>query len=136
MRAFFSAMQRYAERPASINRREFGRRAALLAAGAALPFYNEFTLAQDIQSIANVPSDVVLINANENPMGPCPAAIEAIQGLVPTGGRYHFEQAQAFIEAMAATERVPTSHVLPGAGSSDLLHRTILAFASRTRPLV
>jgi histidinol-phosphate aminotransferase len=118
------------------NRRDFGRMAALLTAGAALPFYNESALAQDLRAIANVPPDAVKINANENPMGPCPAAIEAICKLVPQGGRYLFNQTFAFAEAMAEAEGLPASHVMPFAGSSDPLHRTILAFASPTRPLV
>jgi histidinol-phosphate aminotransferase len=110
--------------------------AALLTAGAALPFYNESTLAQDVKAIGNIPPDTVRINANENPMGPCAAAIEAIQKLVPQGGRYHFDQTFAFVNAMAAAVDVPASYVLPSAGSSDPLHRSVIAFTSRTRPLV
>jgi histidinol-phosphate aminotransferase len=110
--------------------------ALLLTAGAALPFYNEFTLAQDIKAIADIPPDTVRLNANENPLGPCPAAIEAISKIVPTGGRYHFEQTHAFVETLAATEGLPSSHVLPSAGSSDPLHRVVIAFTSPSRPLV
>src|SRR6266851_1455440 len=119
-----------------ITRREFGRMAALLTAGAALPFYNEATLAQDIKAIANIPTDTVRLNANENPMGPCPAAIEAIRKIAPLGGRYLFDQGFAFVEAMAAAEALPASHVLPSAGSSDPLHRAVLAFTSANRPLI
>ena len=42
------------------------------------------------------------INSNENPMGPCPEAIEAIREIVPLGGRYHFDKTNAFAETMAA----------------------------------
>ena len=117
-------------------RREFGRRAALLIAGASLPFYNESALAQDIKAIANIPLDAVRINANENPMGPCPAAIEAIRDIVPQGGRYRFDQTHTFVDTMAAAEGLPSTHVLPGDGSSGLLHRSVLAFTSPSRPLV
>jgi histidinol-phosphate aminotransferase len=123
-------------RARGLTRREFGRVAALLTAGAALPFYNESALAQDIKAIANIPPDVVRLNANENPLGPCPAAIEAIRKIVPEGGRYGFGQSHAFVEALAAAEDLPTSHVLPSAGSSDPLHRAVLAFTSPSRPLV
>src|SRR5262249_39610385 len=105
-------------------------------AGAALPFYNEFTLAQDLKALADIPSDTVRLNANENPLGPCPAAIEAISKIVPTGGRYHFEQTHAFVETLAAVEGLPSSHISPSAGSSDPLHRAVIAFTSPTRPLV
>ena len=57
------------------SRRNLGRFAALLGAGAALPFYNEPALAQ--LSKVDAPPDAVLINANENPLGPCKEAREA-----------------------------------------------------------
>jgi histidinol-phosphate aminotransferase len=122
--------------PAGLTRRDFARLAAFLAAGAALPFYNESTLAQDIKAIARIPPDAVKLNANENPLGPCPEALEAIRKVLPLAGRYLFQETQAFVEAMAASEGLPTSHVLPSAGSSDPLHRTVLAFTSPGRPLV
>jgi len=124
------------ERGHGLTRRDFVRMATLLTAGASLPFYNELTLAQDLKAIASIPPDAVRLNANENPMGPCPAALEAIRAIVPQGGRYHFDQTQAFAEAMAASEGLPATHVLPAAGSSDPLHRCVLAFTSPSRPLV
>src|SRR5207245_424056 len=63
----------------SLSRRQFGRMAVLLTAGAALPFYNESALAQDLKVIASIPPDAVRLHTNENPMGPCPAALEAIR---------------------------------------------------------
>src|SRR5262245_33977143 len=43
------------KRPAGgITRRDFGRLAALLTTGAALPFYNELALAQDLKAMASV----------------------------------------------------------------------------------
>ncbi|HZU35266.1 MAG TPA: pyridoxal phosphate-dependent aminotransferase [Gemmataceae bacterium] len=119
-----------------LTRREFGRLAALLTAGAALPFYNEFTLAQDLKALAAIPPDAIRLNANENPLGPCAAAIEVIRKIVPQGGRYLFDQTHAYVEALAASEGLPTTHVLASAGSSDPLHRAVLAFTSPTRPLV
>ncbi len=124
------------DRPEGLTRRDFARLTALLAAGAAVPFYNEFTLAQDLKAIAQIPPDAVRLNANENPFGPCPEALEAIRKVVPLSGRYLFNETFAFVEAMAASEGLPTSHVLPTAGSSDPLHRAVLAFTSPSRPLV
>jgi histidinol-phosphate aminotransferase len=118
------------------SRRDFGRIAALMTAGAALPFYNEAALAQDLRAIANIPADAVKLNANENPMGPCPEAIDAIQKIVPQGGRYLFHETRAFVDAMAETEGLSFDHVAPFAGSSDPLHRAVLAFTSPKRPLV
>jgi histidinol-phosphate aminotransferase len=119
-----------------LTRRDFGRVAALLTAGAALPFYNETALAQDLKAIASIPPDAVRLNANENPMGPCPAAIEAVCKTARTGGRYGFQETRAFVDAMAASEGLPPTHVMAGAGSSELLHRCVVAFTSPERPLV
>jgi histidinol-phosphate aminotransferase len=119
-----------------LSRREFGRMAALLAAGSALPFYNEAALAQDLKAIGNIPPDAIRLHTNENPMGPCPAAQEAIRRLLPQGGQYLFGQTAAFVEAMAADLGLPISHILPTAGSSDPLHRAVLAYTSPSRPLV
>jgi histidinol-phosphate aminotransferase len=121
------------ERP---SRRDFVRLAGFLAAGAALPFYNESTLAQDIKAIAQIPADAVRLNANENPLGPCPEALEAVRKTVALSGRYLFNETFAFIDALAASEGLPTSHVLPTAGSSGPLHSAVLAFTSPSRPLV
>ena len=60
------------------SRRQLGRITSLLTAGAALPFYNEFAMAQDAErrmmrgagGRMNDP-DMVRISSNENPMGPC-----------------------------------------------------------------
>jgi histidinol-phosphate aminotransferase len=117
------------------SRRQFARIAALATAGAALPFYNEATLAQGL-SAANLPPDAVRINANENPMGPCPDAIDAIQKVVAAGGRYLYDRTFAFIETIAGVEDLPKTHVLPFAGSSDPLHRAVLAFTSPKKGLV
>ena len=117
-------------------RREFGRVAALLTAGSAVPFYNEAALAQDLKTIGNIPPDSIRLHTNENPMGPCAAALEAIRQFLPQGGQYLFGQTAAFVEAMAAAEGLPTSHILPSAGSSDPLHRAVLAYTSPSRPLI
>ncbi len=123
-------------RARGFSRRDFGRWAALLSAGTALPFYNEAALAQDLRAIGKIPPDAVKINANENPMGPCPAAIEAMRAVLPQGGRYLFNHTYEFMDTMAEVEGIPASHVLPFPGSSDPLHRAVMAFASPSRPLV
>ena len=89
------------DRPEGLTRRDFARFAALLAAGAAVPFYNEFTLAQDIKAIARIPPDAVKLNANENPFGPCPEALEANRKVVPLSGRYLFHETHTFLKNKA-----------------------------------
>src|SRR6059058_2886922 len=79
------------------SRRSFHRALTLIAAGSALPFYNEPALAQ-LSMVRNMPSDAVKINANENPMGPCAEAADAIHSLVKDGGRYMYEKTYELAE--------------------------------------
>ena len=118
------------------SRRDFGRLAALLTAGAALPFYNEAALAQGLSAFPNLPPDAVRINANENPLGPCPEAAEAIHKVVQQGGRYLYSETSAFVGLLAELEGLPKDYVLPFAGSSDPLHCAVLAFTSPGRSFV
>lgn len=117
------------------SRRSFGRIASLLTAGSTLPFYNESALAQ-LSMISNMPPDAVKINANENPLGPCPEAAEAIYGVVKKGGRYMYEETFSLAKTLADQEGVKPNCVLPFAGSSDPLHRAVLAYTSPTKPFV
>lgn len=117
------------------SRRSFGRIATILSAGSALPFYNEAALAQR-SYVGDVPADAVMINANENPLGPCPDALEAMRNILPRGGRYGFGETFRLAETLASQEGVPPSYLQAFAGSSDPLHRVVLAFSSPTRALV
>lgn len=117
------------------SRRSLVRAAALLGAGTALPFYNEPALAQ-LSNIGRLPPGAVKLNANENPLGPCPEALEAIARAARNGGRYQYEETADFVRVLAELEGLKPDHVMPFAGSSDPLHRVILAYTSPTRPLV
>jgi histidinol-phosphate aminotransferase len=117
------------------SRRSFGRIGALLGAGAALPFYNEAALAQ-LSSIGRIPADAVKINANETPLGPCPEALEAIYSVAKKGGRYQYEETADFAKTMADQEGVKPAYLMPFGGSSDPLHRAVLAFTSKEKPLI
>ncbi|OYW08202.1 MAG: aminotransferase [Acidobacteriia bacterium 12-62-4] len=121
-------------------KKEFSRRAlakgsALLAAGAALPFYNEPALAQ-LSMIGNMDPNAVKINANENPLGPCNEAAEAIYGVIKKGGRYMYEETFSFAKTLAEQEGLKPNYVTPFPGSSDPLHRAVLAFTSADKPFV
>jgi histidinol-phosphate aminotransferase len=109
--------------------------AMLLTAGATLPFYNETTLAQ-LSKTGPIPQDAVKINANENPLGPCPEAAEAIAKVIAKGGRYMYEETDTFAQLLADQEGLDPEYVLPFAGSSDPLHRAVIAYTSKDRPYV
>jgi histidinol-phosphate aminotransferase len=83
------------------------------------------------------PPDAVLINANENPLGPCQAAREAIAKLVPTSGRYDlYGETDKLITTFSSQHNLGEDHIAVYAGSSEPLHYTVLAFTSPERGLV
>ena len=130
------------------SRRRFLRYAALAAA---TPVFTEAHFARAAQQATakpatnhgrlsgglNPPPDAVLINANENPLGPCDAAREAIAKLVPTGGRYDlYDETGKLTKTFASQHKLPEDHIAVYAGSSEPLHYTVLAFTSPERSLV
>jgi histidinol-phosphate/aromatic aminotransferase/cobyric acid decarboxylase-like protein len=117
------------------SRRQFGRIAALLGAGATLPFYGEAALAQ-LSQIKDMPSDAVKINANENPLGPAPEAIEAMTAILKQGGRYDYGLTDEFRDTLAADAGLAPQYVQPFAGSSAPLTQAVLAFTSPERSFV
>ncbi len=118
------------------SRRNFGRFATVITAGAALPFYNESAMAQLSMLKGPMPSDAVKINANENPLGPCPEAADAMYGVIQKGGRYLYEETFGFQETLAGLEGLKPSYIQPFAGSSAPLHQAVLAFTSPTKSFV
>jgi len=126
------------------SRRQLGRIASLLTAGAAFPFFNEAAMAQDAQQRMarasgrrGMDPDAVRINSNENPLGPCKEGLEAIARIAPHGGRYSpFNEQGDMVTAIAETEGVKESYVAAYAGSSDPLHRASCAFTSPTQSWV
>ena len=83
-----------------------------------------------------LPDGAVKINANENPLGPCPEAADAIQSFIKKGGRYSYEETTRFVAAIAAQENLKPSYILPYAGSSDPLHRVVMSFTSPSRSFI
>ncbi len=123
-------------RDRGFTRRDLGRIMSLLTAGAALPFFGEPAMAQ-LSSLGHaLPADAVKINANENPMGPCAAALGALTKVASNGGRYQYEETYDLAEQIASMEGLDRDSVLPYPGSSLALHHCVLSFTSPTKRLV
>jgi histidinol-phosphate/aromatic aminotransferase/cobyric acid decarboxylase-like protein len=117
------------------SRRSLGKIAAMITAGATMPFYNEPALAQ--LSRVEAPPDSVFINSNENPLGPCDEARQAVHDIVAQGGRYLFGETDKVAKLLAQQEGLKsTDYVKIYPGSSGPLHQSVLAFTSPTKPLV
>jgi histidinol-phosphate aminotransferase len=112
-----------------MSRRRFG---ALSLAGAA----PEVAFAQHAAVQGAVPPDTVWLNANENPEGPPPEAKEAISRAIREAGRYNHRAFPALHEALAHLANVETDQVIPGAGSTEVLHCALDAFTSPSKPLI
>ncbi len=138
-----------ADRP-SVSRRSFLRFAS--TAAAAVPILTESHLAWAYaaqQSTRNsraarryhggmdtIPADAIIINANENPLGPCQIACDACTSITPRGGRYDFDQTVALTKTIAHVENLPEESIAIYAGSSEPLHYTVLANTSPSRPYI
>ena len=112
-----------------ISRRQFGT----LSLAAAAP---EIAFAQHAAVQGAVPVDTVWLNANENPEGPPPEAKEAISRAISEAGRYNHRAFPALHEMLAHLAGVETGQVMPGAGSTEVLHCALDAFTSSGRPLI
>jgi len=116
------------------SRRSFLHWSAAASAAAAFQIVTEPMLAR--AETKNVSKDAVLINANENPLGPCAAAREAMAAIIPQGGRYQLELADNLVEAVTRLEGVKPEYVRLFPGSSGPLHFTVLAYTSPAKSYV
>ena len=117
------------------SRRNFGKIAGVMAAGSTLPFFGEPALAQ-LSKIDNIPDDAVIINANENPLGPSPEALAAAQKICINGGRYLYNLTGDAQKLLASQEGLKPEYVRMFPGSSAPLHQGPLAFCSPTKSYV
>ncbi len=83
-----------------------------------------------------VPSDTVWLNANENPEGPPEEAKAALAAAIGETGRYNHRVFPAYHAALGESVGVAADHVLPGSGSTEILHCAVDAFTAPDRPLV
>ena len=118
----------------SASRRSFLSLSAAASAALALRVVTEPMLAR--ARVKNVPVDAVRIDANENPLGPCAAAREAVAAIAPQGGRYLDNLTDDLVKQISAMEGVKTDCIAVQAGSTELLHHAVCAFTSPQRSYV
>ena len=81
-------------------------------------------------------TSAIWIDQNENPLGPCAAAREAVTGMAAQGGRYFTHLTDDFEKRFAASVGLKPDFVSAFPGSSGPLHHSVLAFTSANRSYV
>jgi histidinol-phosphate aminotransferase len=116
-------------------RRAFAARIGFAAAAARL--LPEMAWAQRAAvKVGDLPKDMAWLNANENPLGPPQVSIAAMQQVLPTSNRYHYQEFESIHAAIAKSEGLTADQIVAGCGSSEVLHTSVDAFTSPTRPLI
>jgi histidinol-phosphate aminotransferase len=82
------------------------------------------------------PQGAVIIDQNENPLGPCQAARDAISAITPQGGRYSTYLTDDLIAQIAGNEGLRPEYVAVFPGSSPALHHSVMCFTSRDKSYV
>ena len=83
-----------------------------------------------------LPKDMVWLNANENPAGPPPCSLDAMRAVIPSSGRYHYNEFGDIYAVMAKAEGLAPEQIVVGSGSSEVLHTAVDLFTSATRPFI
>ncbi len=112
----------------SASRRSFLSLSAAASAALAFRVVTEPMLAHAAQPIAT--AGAIKIDSNENPLGPAPAAREALTAIIPQGGRYSFELTGELFNTLAQTEGLKRDQILLYPGSSEPLHHAVAVFTS------
>ncbi|MFZ1916297.1 MAG: pyridoxal phosphate-dependent aminotransferase [Terriglobales bacterium] len=117
----------------SASRRSFLGVSAAASAALALRIVTEPMLAHAARHLIH---EGVMIDANENPLGPCAAARQAIIDIVPQGGRYSDWLTEDLINQLAELSGLKPECIRLYPGSSEPLHHAVAAFTSPQRPYV
>jgi histidinol-phosphate aminotransferase len=116
------------------SRRSFLHLSAAASAAAALRIISEPMLAA-AQRVP-VSQDAVVIDENENPLGPSQAARDAITAIIPRAGRYSHGLTEKLVATFAQNEALNPEYVHAYPGSSTPLHAAVLAFTSPQKSYV
>ena len=126
------------QRLRSDSRRTFLKFSVAAAAASAFRIVNEPILAAAAvdRDFQHFPPGSVVINANENPLGPCDLARKALSDIIPEGGRYCWWLKEELTKSFAESVGVKPENVAIFPGSSEPLHFSVMAFTSPTRSYV
>ena len=121
---------------ARFSRRSFLHLSAAASAAAAFQGISEPMLAAASRHRPPHGADTVMIDSNENPLGPCQAAREAMAAIIPQGGRYLDNLTDELVNTFAQMEGLKPESIYCTAGSTPPLSLSVLAFTSPQRSYV
>jgi histidinol-phosphate aminotransferase len=78
----------------------------------------------------------LFLDSNENPTGPCPAAADALSGLLAKASRYPMRDMRALADDIAGRHATRADYVSIGCGSTEILINAVRTFTSPTAALV
>jgi histidinol-phosphate aminotransferase len=117
------------------SRRSFLHLSAAASAAAAFRMCSEPMLAAASRRRPHS-ADAILIDSNENPLGPSQAARDAISAIIPQGGRYSDNLTDDLANIFAQSEGLNPDYIRVTAGSTPPLSLAVLAFTSPQRSYV
>ena len=120
----------------SQNLSPFSRRSFLQLSAAAATY--QIVTEPMLAAAARTPhaTDGVMIDSNENPLGPSQSARDAISAIIPQGGRYLDNLTDELIHTFAQQEGLNPDHVHAFAGSTPALRFAVIAFTSPQKSYV
>ena len=116
------------------SRRTFLQLSAAATAALAFRIATEASLAAEERNVFH--PGAIVIDANENPLGPCDAARKAIVDMAPQGGRYSYWLKEEFVETFTEIEGIKPEYLHVYPGSSEPLHFSVLSFTSPAKSYV
>lgn len=118
------------------SRRSFLHLSAAASAAAVFRGFSEPALAAAARRRMPHGPNAVQIDANENPLGPCKVACDAMSAILPQGGRYMDNVTDDLVNTFAQIEGLNPDYVRATVGSTPPLSVTVLTFTSPQRSYV
>ncbi len=84
----------------------------------------------------DVPANVALLNINEFPSGPIPAAVDIMHKMAVSGNRYYMAETKQFASELASYHGLKPDALTIYGGSTEPLHFSAMAFTSPTRSYI
>lgn len=118
------------------SRRSFLQLSAAASVAGAFRISSEPMLAAAARRRRSVAPDAVMIDSNENPLGPSQGARDAMAAILPLGGRYGDNLTDDLVQTFASLEGLNPDHVQATVGSTPPLAHSVFAFTSPQKSYV